>query len=279
MKNCKTIFIFLVLLTILMLTGCGCEHQWVEGTCDAPEICSLCGKTQGVATEHYFREATCELPKTCTKCGLTEGEPNGHDFDDATCTTAQKCKNCTKVQGTKLGHDYDYGVCTRCYEVDENFRDYDNYGFIDLANTNDLCIDVFGYSLGVDSYVKVKRLAFKTFYQNYTVNGSITDLKNNLSAVSSCNDTQDLLSLNVYEEGDKAQCIYDSNDVIRVADDGYWERVSIYEREVRSEEKIVILKTIDESSREVWFVPCNSLDFTTIEKDPDEDGIYRIYVK
>lgn len=114
MKYCKAIFFFLVLLTLLMITGCGCEHQWVEGTCEAPEICSLCGKTRGEPTEHYFREATCESPKTCTKCGLTEGESNGHDFDEATCTSAQKCKNCTKVQGVKLGHDYQKGVCTRC---------------------------------------------------------------------------------------------------------------------------------------------------------------------
>ena len=126
MKTYKTNIIFLVLLMILMLTGCGCEHQWVEGTCEAPEICSLCGKTRGEPTEHYFREATCESPKTCTKCGLTEGESNGHDFDEATCTTAQKCKNCTKVQGVKLGHDYEKGVCNRCGEFNDLSDEYDN---------------------------------------------------------------------------------------------------------------------------------------------------------
>lgn len=242
------------ILMLMLITACGCDHEWIDATCQVPRTCGLCGKTQGeVSLWHDWLDPDCFTPYTCSVCGLTEGEP--------------------------LEHEYTEGFCTRCYSIDESYVDYNNYGFIDLMHNNKLCLSVKGFKLGDESYVKVEGLAFKTFYENHTVNGSIYSLKDNLDTVSSCSDSYDILNLDVYEEGGKAQCIYENNDVIKVSNGGSWEQITIYERTARQEEGIVVLKTIDESSKEVWFVSCDSLDFTSIEEDPDEEYGYRIYFK
>ena len=64
----------LVMALGLILSGCGCDHEWYAATCKAPKTCSLCGETQGEALPHTWQDATCTTAKICTVCDTTEGE-------------------------------------------------------------------------------------------------------------------------------------------------------------------------------------------------------------
>lgn len=88
--NIKKIKIFVVILSVFLLTGCDLFHG------------------------HNYKGATCTEPKTCMECGETEGEPLGHNYKDATCTEPKTCKVCGHVEGEALGHTSDIGKCTRC---------------------------------------------------------------------------------------------------------------------------------------------------------------------
>lgn len=83
-----------LLLCAVILTGCGCKHEWKDATCTEPKLCALCGETEGEPMGHSWVEATCEAPKTCTACGLTEGEALGHSWTEATCENAKTCTVC-----------------------------------------------------------------------------------------------------------------------------------------------------------------------------------------
>lgn len=51
MKKLLTLVLALLSLSVL-LTACGCDHQWTEATCQGPSTCTLCEKTQGKAADH-----------------------------------------------------------------------------------------------------------------------------------------------------------------------------------------------------------------------------------
>lgn len=70
----KTRILILILLSILMLTGCCTHREWLPATCDTPETCSECGKTKGEALGHVWVAATTENPQTCSACGATTGK-------------------------------------------------------------------------------------------------------------------------------------------------------------------------------------------------------------
>lgn len=103
-KRSMFVLAALVLSAVLLLAGCGCQHEWVEADCVTAKTCSLCQKVEGEALGHSWVEASCEAPKTCSVCGETQGEALGHDWQDATCDTPQTCKTCGSVEGTALGH-------------------------------------------------------------------------------------------------------------------------------------------------------------------------------
>ncbi|MDY4486575.1 MAG: hypothetical protein SPE18_00775 [Candidatus Limivicinus sp.] len=97
MKKKLIALVFALLLPVLALTGCGCEHEWVD--------------------------ATCTEPKTCSKCGETEGEPAGHTEGkwetvetDPVNASVTKIKHCTECgielaeQTTTLEKLYKYGI-------------------------------------------------------------------------------------------------------------------------------------------------------------------------
>ena len=54
-------------------THCWFGHIWEGATCTAPETCSRCGATNGVALGHSWNIATYNTPKTCSICGITAG--------------------------------------------------------------------------------------------------------------------------------------------------------------------------------------------------------------
>jgi peptidoglycan/xylan/chitin deacetylase (PgdA/CDA1 family) len=88
-------------------------HNWQAPTCDKPETCAVCGKTREEAVGHAWQPADCETPKTCGRCGVTEGESLGHTWQDATCDTPKSCGNCGLTEGEPAGHAWREATCTQ----------------------------------------------------------------------------------------------------------------------------------------------------------------------
>ena len=104
MKNVK--FIFLCVAAALFLTGCGCNHEWQEASCETPRTCIKCGETEGEALGHDWIPADCEHPETCARCGTTIGEPTEHTWQNADCTHPRTCIYCGKTEGDPCGHNW-----------------------------------------------------------------------------------------------------------------------------------------------------------------------------
>lgn len=104
--NKRITAIILVLACLLVLSGCGCEHEWQAATCDAPSTCALCGKTEGEPAGHSWQAATCSAPKTCSSCHETEGEALSHNWTAATCDAPETCETCGATKGEPLGHSW-----------------------------------------------------------------------------------------------------------------------------------------------------------------------------
>jgi len=109
----KIRILILLAACILVLTGCKCEHQWVEADCDTAKTCSLCEETEGAPLGHSWLAATCEDPKTCENCGATEGEAKGHFWEQATCEVAKTCNVCHQTEGDPLGHTWEEATTER----------------------------------------------------------------------------------------------------------------------------------------------------------------------
>lgn len=78
----KRIYPFLIILLFCLgLTACGCEHEWVEGTCLKAETCALCGEEQGEVLGHSAGQpelvaidsiaCTGDYVTVCVVCGET----------------------------------------------------------------------------------------------------------------------------------------------------------------------------------------------------------------
>lgn len=97
--------VLLLILMSLLLTGCGCKHEWQAANCETPKTCTLCQLTEGEALGHAWADATCETAKTCSVCNKTEGEALGHKWEDATTEAPKTCSVCQKTEGEKINTD------------------------------------------------------------------------------------------------------------------------------------------------------------------------------
>jgi len=109
----RRLILALCILCIFVLSGCGCEHEWVEASCLVPKFCPLCEDTEGEALGHSWQEADCENPRSCALCNATEGEALGHDWQEADCENPQSCKRCEAIEGEALGHDWQELGCDK----------------------------------------------------------------------------------------------------------------------------------------------------------------------
>lgn len=105
-----------LIISSIVLTGCGCKHEWNEATCLEPKTCSECGETEGDVSDHLWEEATCLEPKKCTICETTEGEPIGHvagyweienyNYIEAVQEECKRCNYCSEImEQTKTNMD------------------------------------------------------------------------------------------------------------------------------------------------------------------------------
>lgn len=90
----KAKFTVMAILMVVLLSACGCNHQWKDATCLNPKTCDKCGTTEGEALPHNWAAATCTEPKICMVCNITDGDPIGHDWENATCQKPTTCKIC-----------------------------------------------------------------------------------------------------------------------------------------------------------------------------------------
>ena len=102
----RIMLIVLALACLLVLAGCGCDHDWEDANCDTPKTCVLCGETEGEALGHDWEDADCVTPKTCAACGVAEGEALGHTWIDATCAAPKTCTVCGETEGETLEHTW-----------------------------------------------------------------------------------------------------------------------------------------------------------------------------
>ncbi len=94
----------LVMVLVLPLSGCGCDHEWLAATCSTSKTCQLCGKTEGKPLSHTLQHATCTTPKKCTICNATEGNALGHTWKNATCSAPKTCTVCKITEGKPTEH-------------------------------------------------------------------------------------------------------------------------------------------------------------------------------
>ncbi len=133
----------LILIALLSLSSCGCDHDFEKATCEKPATCSLCGETKGDVGDHKYIEANCE--------------------------TAKRCRYCNKKVGEPLGHDYSiYGVCTACKAKDPMYVDR-NTVFPGKPDTLSFSMNsVGGISFHwVHDYIGSKKINYITI--NYTL--------------------------------------------------------------------------------------------------------------
>ncbi len=122
-----------LIMCILLLSACGCQHQWSEANCVSPKTCALCGETEGEKLSHQWADATCTEPKTCSLCEETQGDVLDHQWEAANCLTPETCAQCGATQGTKLEHiysDWSFDIdtmsrsCGLCGETETAAIDY-----------------------------------------------------------------------------------------------------------------------------------------------------------
>lgn len=68
--------LLVVLMLALSLSGCGCEHEWVEANCVTPKTCSLCQETEGEALGHEYDKWDVindeKMSHACVNCDAAE---------------------------------------------------------------------------------------------------------------------------------------------------------------------------------------------------------------
>lgn len=101
-----SLFFALILVLMLALTGCKCEHEWLEADCNTPMTCRLCKKTEGEPRAHEFAEANCVTPETCVLCGHTQGQTGAHHWLEASCQAPKTCELCGATEGELGEHTW-----------------------------------------------------------------------------------------------------------------------------------------------------------------------------
>lgn len=81
----------LILICGIVITGCGCEHEWTPAICTEPATCLKCGETEGEPNGHTWIPATCTNPQTCSVRHETTGDIQSHAFGTPVVTLEPTC--------------------------------------------------------------------------------------------------------------------------------------------------------------------------------------------
>ena len=171
----RLMIIALALTMLLALTGCACEHEWMEADCVNPRICAKCEEIEGAPLGHTWSAATCVDPKICENCAATEGEPKGHSWVEATCTEPNICSVCGETDGEALGHawvdatEYAPKTCSACGVTEGDPLPMVRYNlgmdYETFANTMNTALGILGYEM---EFYGVSEEGLPTYYVNST---------------------------------------------------------------------------------------------------------------
>ena len=105
----KMMLLVIALFCSVLLSGCGCAHEWAEATCTTAKTCSKCGETEGEALGHQWERATCIAPETCSACAETRGDMLAHVFGDwqviSETEMERSCEACGETETAPLERD------------------------------------------------------------------------------------------------------------------------------------------------------------------------------
>ena len=129
----KKISVFLLLLTVLLVTGCSGNHtheysddwssneteHWHQAVCEHKEEISEMAThawDNGVITVNPTEDAVGEKTYTCTVCGYSRTEEvekleHNHTWVNADCDTPKTCSVCQATEGEALGHNWVNADC------------------------------------------------------------------------------------------------------------------------------------------------------------------------
>ena len=143
----KKLALLVFVCTLLLLSGCSCEHEWVGGTCEEPYICAKCDTAGPAAPGHVWSEATCTMPQICAACGKTQGTILEHAY-------AEWILSDNFYIGEPM-----HRICERCGNTEQGEVDWDFY----LQNA--LC----GYWGQKTAYISAPFVSTKTYPSNYAL--------------------------------------------------------------------------------------------------------------
>ena len=155
MKNISALL--LALTVLLILSGCSCEHEWLNATCIAPATCTKCGETTGLPLGHQWEDATCTTPKVCVICEIIEGKATGHSWLDATCQSPKTCMSCQLTEGTQTSHLYDDGQCATCNRRQLGVGKWRSY-YVEDDQLSIVDIDFDAFTIYLTGYYRITSL-------------------------------------------------------------------------------------------------------------------------
>lgn len=98
----------LILVCLLVLSGCSCKHEWQEADCLNASVCTKCEEIQGEALGHDWQPAACEAPEICSRCGQTQGEALGHSYGKwiiGETDMTRTCENCPQQETAEIDRE------------------------------------------------------------------------------------------------------------------------------------------------------------------------------
>ena len=140
----KLSILLLVLVLMMVLTGCCFHKEWSDPTCDTPKTCIKCGETEGEALGHIWQPRNTEVPETCSRCGATRGERIITDSRFTTASTEKfygTWKGTSNISGKLIAEGLDASMpveITMTLENDSNMSIYiighDTDAFLESAS-------------------------------------------------------------------------------------------------------------------------------------------------
>lgn len=177
-------------LLVGLLSGCSCDHDWEDATCDDPVTCSKCGEEAGDKLGHDWQAADCETPKTCRRCDKTRGDALGHTVSE----NSNLCQVCGKeVQPQDRPEDkpepmpsVGYALRIEGYEVSCQEL---NYFYIDAINdfysgfgsygdsTDDYIAQLFGLDTGKPLSEQIRDKELGTTWADYFLDQAVSNAR------------------------------------------------------------------------------------------------------
>ena len=140
----KNRILALLLLLSLVLTGCGCRHEWTEADCLNPRLCAKCQQTEGEALGHNWSPATCTQAETCLRCGAVQGQPLEHRYSSWSFTDTHmthSCETCGLEQTLELDRAIHLqALLSGCWEGFLYFHEESAYSAYDLSTPLDMIL-------------------------------------------------------------------------------------------------------------------------------------------